>query len=168
VRLRPAPLALAVAVLLGGCGYSLRGTLPPHLKTIAVPIFANRTLEPAVESVLTRAVVEAFSTNGRLRVVEAARADSILEGEVVGYHVESIAFDPRANVQQYRVLVTVNLRFRDVVRNEVLFEEHGLQERADFRVLGDVAQTIAREETALRAAATEMARTIVSLAVDRF
>jgi hypothetical protein len=31
-----------------------------------------------------------------------------------------------------------------------------------------VAQTISREETALRSAATEIARAIVALAVDRF
>ena len=157
-----------LAVLVGGCGYSLRGNLPGHIKTVAVPIFKNRTSEPGVENFLTGAVVEAFSTNGRLTVVGPEQADSILEGEVVGYQVQSVAFDPRANVQQYRLLVTLNLRFRDVKRDAVLFEQQNLQERSDFRTLGAVAQTISREETALRAAATEIARAIVALAVDRF
>jgi len=157
-----------LAVLVGGCGYSLRGNLPGHIKTVAVPIFKNRTSEPGVENFLTGAVVEAFSTNGRLSVVGPEQADSILEGEVVGYQVQSVAFDPRANVQQYRLLVTLNLRFRDVKRDTVLFEQQNLQERSDFRTLGAVAQTISREETALRAAATDIARAIVALAVDRF
>jgi outer membrane lipopolysaccharide assembly protein LptE/RlpB len=155
-------------MLATGCGYSLRGNLPAHIKSVAVPVFRNRTSEPGVENFLTAAVVEAFSTNGRLRVARPEQADSILEGEVIGYQVASIAYDPRANVQQYRLMVTLNLRFRDVRRDEVLFEQQNLQERADFRTQGAVAQTISREETALRQAATEIARAIVALAVDRF
>jgi outer membrane lipopolysaccharide assembly protein LptE/RlpB len=157
-----------VALGLAGCGYSLRGTLPSHIRTVAVPIFANRTPEPAVEGLLTRAVVEAFSTNGRLKVVSPEDADAVLDGEVTGYTLDSIAFDPRANVRQYRLTVTLNLRFRDVKRNEVLFEQTGLQERSDFQVPGAVSDTISREEGALRLAAVDIARAIVTLAVERF
>ena len=165
---RRAFAALALVLGLGGCGYSLRGNLPDDIKTVAVPVFRNRTGEPAVENLITRAVIEAFSTNGRLRVVAAEAADAILEGDVVGYQLESIAFDPRANVRQYRLLVTLNVRFRDVRRNTVLFRRDGFQEKADFRVLGAVSETISREETALRAAAGDIARTVVSLAIERF
>ena len=159
---------VVVAALVTGCGYSLRGNLPAHIKSVAVPLFKNRTSEPGVESFLTVAIVEAFSTNGRLRVVRPEQADSILDGEVIGYQVQSIAYDPQSNVQQYRLIVTLNLKFRDVRREEVLFEQKNLQERSDFRFQGVVSQTIAREETALRAAATEIARAIVALAIDRF
>jgi len=160
--------ALAVAALLAGCGYSFQGTLPAHIRTVAVPVFANRTGQPGVEAVLTRAVVDAFTTNGRLRVVDPSRADALLEGEVVGYDLQSIAFDPGANVRQYRVVVTMNLRLRDLRESRVLFERAGYQERADFRVPAGVAETIAREETALRAAAADIARAIVGLTIDRF
>ena len=159
---------MAVAVVLAACGYSLRGNLPDRIKTVAVPVFVNRTAEPAVENFLTQAVVQAFSTNGRLRVVKPGEADAILEGEVVGYQVQAVAFDPRANIQQYRLLVTMNLKMRDVRRNTLLFEQARFQEKSDFRVVGAVSQTIAREETALQAAAVDIARAIVSLAIDRF
>ena len=168
MRRRPLALALGVALLAAGCGYGFRGTLPDHIRTVAVPVFANRTPEPGVENLLTRAVVEAFSTNGRLRVVRPEEADSVLEGEVIGYEVQALAFDAQASVRQYRLVVTLNLRFRDTRRNEVLFEESRLQERADFRVVGVASQTIAREESALGAAAVDIARAIVSLAVERF
>jgi outer membrane lipopolysaccharide assembly protein LptE/RlpB len=159
---------LALVLVTAGCGYSLRGTLPGHIQTVAVPVFKNRTSEPGVENFLTGAVVEAFSTNGRLKVVQPDKADSILEAEVTGYQVQSVAFDPGANVQQYRLVVTLNLRFRDVKRDSILFEQQNLQERSDFRTLGAVSQTISREETALRAAATDIARAIVALSIDRF
>jgi hypothetical protein len=49
-----------------------------------------------------------------------------------------------------------------------LFQEVGLQEQADFRAQGQVSQTIARETTVVNQAAAEIARTVVSLAVERF
>lgn len=159
---------LLATLLLGGCGYSLRGTLPQHIKTVAVPVFVNRTQEPAVENVMTRAVIDAFVTSGRLRVVRPEEADAILEGEIVGYRIEALAFDPRANIREYRLWVTLNLQFRDVRNHVMLWRQEGLEEKADFRVPGQVAQTISREESALRQAAVDIGRAIVNLAVDRF
>ncbi|PYO15434.1 MAG: hypothetical protein DMD75_02920 [Candidatus Rokuibacteriota bacterium] len=166
---RAPALGLALlAVGLTGCGYSFRGNLPDHIKTVAVPVFTNKTSEPAVETFLTSAVVEAFASNGRLRVVRAEEADAILDGEVVGYSVQSIAFDNQANVRQYRLVVTMNLRLRDVKKSSILFEEQSLKEKADFQVMGAVSQTISGEEAAVRTAATVIARSIVSLTIDRF
>jgi len=164
----PALGLVLLAVALAGCGYSFRGNLPDHIKTVAVPVFTNKTSEPAVESLLTSAVVEAYAANGRLRVVRPENADAILDGEVVGYSVQSIAFDNTANVRQYRLLVTMNIKLRDVRRSTVLFEQQNLREKADFQVLGAVSQTIGAEEGAVRSAATEIARSIVSLTIDRF
>jgi hypothetical protein len=166
-RLGVAVLAAATWAA-GGCGYSFHGTLPDHIRTVAVPIFVNRTQQPGVESVITRAVVDAFATNGRLRVVRSEDADAILDGEVIGYSVGPIAVDPSLTVQQYRLAVTLNLRMRDVRRNELLFQQSGFSEQADFRVAGSVAQTISVEAGALQQAATEIGRSVVSLALDRF
>ena len=169
MRRRGRALALGLlAAAVAGCGYSFRGTLPEHIQTVAVPVFANKTGEPAVEGFLTSAVVEAFSTNGRLRVVRREDADAVLEGEVIGYTVQSISYDSQANVRQYRLLVTMNLKLLDMKKSAILFEEHGLREKADFQVQNAVSQTISREETAVRTAATEIARAIVSLTVSRF
>jgi hypothetical protein len=165
---RVGAVLLALGMLVGGCGYTVQGTLPSHINTIAVPIFQNRTAQPAIEGFITRAVVEAFSTNGRLKVVGRDQADAILDGEIVGYRVVSIAFDREANVRQYRLLVTVNLRMRDVRRNTVLFQQQNVREQADFRVQSAVSQTISLEETALQAAAVDIGRSIVSLAITRF
>jgi len=156
------------ALACAGCGYSLRGNLPEHIKTVAIPIFQNRTPVPAVENFLTNAVVNAFSTNGRLRVTSVDRADSILEGEITSYLLQSIAYDAAANIRQFRLTVTLNLRFRDVRRNEVLFQRTGFSDRADFAVPSTVAETITTSESALQQAARDIARSVVSFAVERF
>ena len=158
----------ALAMLAGGCGYTTRGNLPPHVKTVAVPIFRNLTREPAIENVITSAVVNAFASGGTLKVVAVELADSLLEGEITGYDVESIAFDPSINAQVFRLRVGLNVQFRDLRTNATLWRQEGLQERADFRVAGQVAQTIAIEEGAARQAALDIGRKIVSLALDRF
>ena len=169
MRRRGRALALGLlAAAIAGCGYSFRGNLPEHIQTVAVPVFANKTGEPRIESLLTNGVVEAFSTNGRLRVVKREEADAVLEGEVIGYSVQSISYDSQANVRQYRLTVTMNLKLLDMTKSTVLFEEHGLSEKADFQVMNAVSQTISVEETAVRTAATEIGRAIVSLAVNRF
>lgn len=159
---------LVSVLMLGACGYSTKGNLPDHIKTVAVPTFKNKTQEPAVESTVTAAVVNAFTTSGKLRVVPVGQADSVLEGEVVGYDVQTVSVDNRINVRQYRLVVTVNLEFRDVRQGSLLFRQEGFQERADFAVPGQVSATIGREESAVRLAAVEIGRRIVNLVVDRF
>jgi outer membrane lipopolysaccharide assembly protein LptE/RlpB len=157
--------ALAVGLatlLLAGCGYSTRGSLPDHIKTVAVPIFKNRTLEPGV------GVVTAFSNGGRLKVVSVEEADSILEGEVVGYSLTGVTFDRNANVRAHRLQLVLNVQFRDVRRSAMLWRQEGLQEVSDFQVQGQVSDTIARGQGAVPQAAVEIGRKVVNLAVDRF
>ncbi len=161
-----AVLVLAAAV--GGCGYSLQGNLPDHLKTVSVPVFKNVTTEAGAESTITAAVINAFTSNGRLKVVSLDQADSVLDGEVTGYQVQSLTYDSRLNLRSYRLTVTMNVRFRDLRRTELLWQENGLVENVSFDVAGQVSDTISREEGAVKQAALEIGRKIVNRAVDRF
>jgi hypothetical protein len=160
-------VALA-SLLLAGCGYSTRGNLPEHIKTVAVPIFKNRTLEPGVDTAITSGVVNAFSSGGRVRVVPLDEADAILEGEVVAYSLDGLAFDRNANVRAYRLRLVLNVEFRDVRRSALLWRQEGLQETSDFQVAGSVSDTVARGQGAVLQAASEIGRKVVNLAVDRF
>jgi len=160
--------ALMATLWLGSCGYSLQGNLPDHIKSVAVPVFRNRTTEPGVESTISRAVVNAFTTNGKLRVVSLDAADSMLEGEIIGFEVQSLAFDSRLNLRSYRLAVTMNVRFRDLKKSAMLWEQQGLREVVDFQVAGQVADTVSREEGAVKQAAVEIGRKVVNHAVDRF
>ena len=160
--------ALLAGLCVGGCGYSLQGNLPDHIKSVAVPVFRNRTTEPGVESTISSAVVNAFTTNGKLRVVSLDAADSMLEGEIIGFEVQSLAFDSRLNLRSYRLAVTMNVRFRDLKKSAMLWEQQGLREVVDFQVAGQVSDTVSREEGAVKQAAVEIGRKVVNHAVDRF
>jgi outer membrane lipopolysaccharide assembly protein LptE/RlpB len=172
-RLRIARSFLTVFLLFaaaggGGCGYSLQGNLPDHLKTVSVPVFKNKTTEAGAESTITAAVINAFTSNGRLKVVSLDQADSVLDGEVTGYQVQSLTYDSRLNLRSYNLTVTMNVRFRDLRRPELLWQENGLVENVSFDVAGQVSDTISREEGAVKQAALEIGRKIVNRAVDRF
>ncbi len=161
-------VVFAIGILVVGCGYSFRGSLPPHIRTVAVLVLENKTQEPGVESLITNALVEAFVSSGRLRLVKAEEADAVLSGSVVGYALESIAFDRNANVTQYRLRIALNLKLRDAKREEDLWKEDGIQERADFNVPGQVSVTLVREQEALRRASVDIARAVVNRAIEGF
>lgn len=86
------PLPSAAALLASGllaltscAGYHLGGAKPARLagvRSIAVPVFANRTLEPRVEVLATNATVTALSVDGTYRIAPVGRADALLEGTV--------------------------------------------------------------------------------------
>jgi outer membrane lipopolysaccharide assembly protein LptE/RlpB len=159
---------LLVALVTAGCGYSTRGSLPDHIKTVAMPIFKSRTLEPGVDSAITSGVVNAFSSGGRVKVVPIEEADAILQGEVVAYSLDGVAFDQNANVRAYRLQVVLNVEFRDVRKSALLWRQEGLSATSDFQVQGAVSDTIARGRGAVSQAAAEIGRKVVNLALDRF
>src|SRR5207237_432 len=136
-----------------GTTASRQGGPPHYRKCVALPVLRNRTTEPGVESTISSAVVNAFTTNGKLRVVSLDAADSMLEGEIIGFEVQSLAFDSRLNLRSYRLAVTMNVRFRDLKKSAMLWEQQGLREVVDFQVAGQVADTVSREEGAVKQAA---------------
>jgi outer membrane lipopolysaccharide assembly protein LptE/RlpB len=160
---------LGTTLLAAGCGYALRSNLPAHIKTVHVPVLQNRTQEPGIEDFVTQALTEAVVTSGRVRIApSAAEADAVLEGSIVEYSLTSLAFDRNANVTQYRLRIALALTFRDRVKNQVIWRQERIEDRADFPVSGPVTQTLVREDQALRRAAVQVSRAIVSLAFEGF
>lgn len=172
MRRRPRHSAVGLLLILAacistGCGYSFRGNLPGHIKTVAVPMFKNNTAATGLENTITAAVISAFSNGGRLRVVPVAQADSILEGEIVGYQIDGAGFDRNANVQAYHLRVVLNVAFRDVRQNTMLWQE-SLTQTSDFQVQGPVSDTLALGAGAASQAAADIGRKIASSAIDLF
>ena len=117
----------AILVLLGGCAYSFSSGLPSHIKTIAVPLFANETNEFGVAEEITDQLVAEFVRDGTLRVVvDESEASSVLVGTVRVYTESPRTFDRDENVDQYIIQITVEVRFRDRVKDEVLWEATSL------------------------------------------
>jgi outer membrane lipopolysaccharide assembly protein LptE/RlpB len=157
-----------VALVLAGCGYSTRGSLPDHIKTVAVPIFKNQSDVPGLENAITSAVISAFSSGGRLRVVPVDQADSVLEGEILSTQIDGAGFDRNQNVQAYHLTVVLNVTFRDVRQDKILWQENGLTQVSDFQVQGLVSSTLAQGGGAASQAAADIGRKIANAATDLF
>ena len=83
---------LALSMLLSSCGYRFTpvgGIVPEDAKTIAIPAFINGTGEPYVDVEVTKAVVDEFLADGRLKVVDAETADLVLKGTVTKFEART-------------------------------------------------------------------------------
>ena len=73
---RAAVSLVLLVTAVSGCGYSLRGHLPSHIRTIAVPIFVNRTRSRRGQ--LDHGAWGGVLTNGSLRLAKLEDADALL------------------------------------------------------------------------------------------
>jgi hypothetical protein len=80
-------LALACLCLNGCFGYHIGPAKPYYLRdvhTIAVPTFANGTLMPRIEVLVTDTVIKQFQQDGTFKITSNENADAILKGEISG------------------------------------------------------------------------------------
>ncbi len=126
--------------LLWGCGYQLTGSkthVPPGITSVAIPTFVNQTFEPGIEIQFTRAFLNDFITDRRVKVVDRGQADSVLEGTIKSFRISSVAYDKDGFVSEYRTTVVVDLTLKR--RNgEVLWKENNLSESRWFRTSSGV------------------------------
>jgi hypothetical protein len=105
-------------MLAAGCGvYTFSGsTLPSHLHTVDIPLFANRTLQPGIAEEISSELSSKVLGGNLLRVVPSG-GDATLSGEVQTYANEEYQYDilkaRTVDVQQYMVRITVYVEFID-------------------------------------------------------
>jgi len=156
---------------LEGCGYRLEGketSLPKGIQTISIPTLANQTVEPGIENIFTRALIQAFNLDRRLQVVAGLQADSILEGSIRDFSISSISYDTAGHALEYRAQVTMSLTFRRTDTGQVLWQAPYLQEQEDYRVTAVILTDEASKQVALNKIALQLAQTIRDRILERF
>lgn len=143
-------VALALAAFVGpaggGCGYTLSSVLPSHIKTLAVPVFTNNTVEYGLSDDVTQALSDAFLREGRLRLVAERDADAVLRGTVVSYKNQVFGYTRAERATQYEIVLVVKVVFRDTVKNRDVWKEDALTVRTTYNV-ASVGNDPARTET---------------------
>ena len=110
--------------LFSACGfYSFKGSLPPHLHTVAVPLFENRTAEFGISEQLTDLIIEKFTQDNSLKITDRNNADVVLEGAIVRISDRAGAFSPTERVEELKVYITVRVKCMDMVKRQVMWEE---------------------------------------------
>ncbi len=128
-------VAVIIAALTGGCGYTTRSALDPGFQTIHVKPFQNRSQEYDFQAPLTNAVTRKFLHDGRLRVVNEDRADLVLEGVILDYQLRGLTFDQDDNVSQFILVVAAAARVIDQETGEVVWQDEQLTGETSYYTL---------------------------------
>ena len=143
------------AAMICGCTYSFTGSLRSDVKTIAIPMFENTTLKYGLETVFTDAAVNAFVSDGRLKVVSEKKADSVLLCSVTEFSRAAFSYDESGDVKQDKVTVTLDVLYKKTETDEVIFERSGFAEWSTYFLDTET------EEEAISAAAAKFGQDLV-------
>lgn len=156
-----------LAAALAGCAYSTGSALlPSYLRTVAIPTFENATTEYVLEKEVTQAVIDKFIADNHLKVVDERTASSVLRGKITAYKNAVFGFNGTNRAQEYRVTITVDVTFKDLVKNREVWKEPELTKYANYYVTpvpGDTAKT---ELEGRREAIAKLADEILSRTVE--
>ena len=109
------------AIFLQSCGfYSMAGSIPPHIKNIAIPLVENQTAEFAMAETVTDNLVSKFTKENILRVTSEKNADSKLNGIIMKVDDGPYTFSKEEAVTEYRFTVSIKLEWVDMVNDKVL------------------------------------------------
>jgi predicted small lipoprotein YifL len=120
-------LALLVLLALAGCGYRPLGLEPYHPEAaplLAIPLFANRSTEVGLESIMANAMIQAFSQTKAVRVTTSPQdADLVLEGKVASIENSSVAFNSIQRSSIRRVTIRVDLVLKRPSSGKVVWKD---------------------------------------------
>ena len=156
--------------LLSGCGYQLVGTantLPPHLKTIYISVFKNTSSQPEIHRELTSAVLQAFISDGRLKVAKKGDADLIMDATLIFYQKRNVSFGSQDLVSNIIIEVEIELKVTDQIKNKIMVQEK-LKTQWDYKSTSDIAATERARLKALDLGFQDLGRRLGSLLIDQF
>ena len=172
MKRRGFPVALVLAGLVfSSCGYRLRGTgsfLPPHIETMSIPVFRNRSPRYELDVKLTRAVIDEMVARSKVKIVgDGQNADAVLEGEIVSYSATPIAFTGEVRPDRYNIRVTAKILLRDRIKQKILFSNQGFTYIQEYEVpQGSDFESV--ENEAIDKVAGRFARSLVSTILEGF
>jgi hypothetical protein len=155
---------LAIFLLTGCVGYRLGSTLPPDIKTVYVPLFANKSREPLIENDATAATIAELQKDGTLKVVNAQKADVILECTLTGVSLNPLRYD-RTDVtkpNEYRLTLSATFTLKRIQDQEILCEASVIGE-ATFPFYGNL---VSAKQSAMPRASEDLAKRIVEKAIE--
>ena len=132
-------LVLLACALSGACssdprsGYAFATTHDPHVRTVAVPIFENRTFSTGMEARLTEAIVKEIQRTTPWRVVRTGEAATTLRGAITGSDLESVTRQHATGlVQEQGVRITVEFEWIDNRTGQPIVSRRNFSSLATF------------------------------------
>jgi hypothetical protein len=146
-------------LLVAGCvKYSFRGALPSSIKTIAIPLFEDRSNWVGVQEQLTNAVINAFVEDNSLHVVDNEdEGDLVLRGTILSVRPQTTSVASDESTTEERYVVTVKIECYNRQTDKLLWSGN----LSDYGTVSGAA-TLAEQETAIATAIEKLKIEIVN------
>lgn len=134
--------SLFIVINFQACSYSFTGaSVPPHLKTIAVPLFNDRsgTGEFNVSEKFTNSLVQKFIDDNSLLIADRTNADALLEGTIVSLTDAASAVTGNETISKRRITINVRVVYRDLIKRQTILERT-FSNYADYPTDGDITK----------------------------
>ncbi len=142
------------------CGYySFSGSTLVGIETVFVPIFSNNTTEFGLEERLTDALIAAINAERNLSIGDRGKTDAIIEGRIVRVSDSPLTYTAGEQVSEYRVSITVHIKFEDLNKRKVLMEE-------DFSAFGEYDYPAGDRDAAIQKALQKLSQDIINKAIS--
>ena len=115
---------ISIIPFFSGCiYYSMAGSIPPHIKSISIPMVENQTVEFGISEAVTDNLVNQFLENNILRLDKENNADSILKGKIIRVKDAPYTYTKEESVTEYRLTITIDLEWFDVINDKVIIKK---------------------------------------------
>jgi len=91
----------------------MAGSIPPHIKSISIPLVNNQTAEFGIAENITDNIIEVFNEENILRIVDEDNADSILNGTIISMNDAPYTFSSEEAVSEYRITISMDITWHD-------------------------------------------------------
>ena len=133
---------ILIAIFAGSlisCGfYSLAGSIPPHINSIAIPLVENQTAEFGMAESVTDNLLASFTEENILRLADENVADSILRGSIIRVEDRAQTFTGNEVVTEYRLTIQMDLEWYDV-KNDVALLHKDYSGWGAYGLSGDIS-----------------------------
>ncbi len=113
--------------MFASCGiYSFKGSLPPHIKSIAIPDFEDRTAEFELGAIVTEQVRNGFIKEKILDLVVIDKSHSVLYCTIKSINDKPAVFsetETGESVDEYRVTIQIETEWKDLVKDKEIFKK---------------------------------------------
>ncbi len=144
-------VCILTAIAVAGCIYSFKGgSVPPHLKTIAIPLLDDQSGsgESGVRENLTNKLITSFRQDNSLKIADRTHADAVLEGIIQSISSTPLVLTTGETLSKQRVTVTVKVTYEDMKLKKNIYDKQ-FSEYGDYDVSGGPSQRLTAINTAL-------------------
>jgi hypothetical protein len=128
-------------------------------------VFENTTPEAELEKDITDAVILRFVRDNHLKIVDEKSASSVIRGKVTSYKNSVFGFSNNNTSNEYRVTISVEVTFKDVVKNRELWSDQVVKS-ANYYVQDVPGQQAKTELDGRREAIEKIADEVLSRSVE--